>query len=361
VVVLRATRVVTPNARGRPMPRDIDPDITLLRMRLAFPREIYAPLVEPLLAFAACLRACAHIEATVDGAVDISYRRSVRLALRAVAVRHERILPPAAPPERVGDLAHRWTYAVLVAALLRHARSPGSNASVQPFNLLVPETGRQWLSEDPLVSEALSDVLTGRFRDDNPIEAILRAAASGTSPGTLWAIGEVGPIIKVVAVQPVPAVSALSAPETSPATASGAPARNASPSDDRASQFVTWLREGLANRSIALNTRGGLVHRVPEGLLLVWPDLFQSHLEAQCSELSTVRELKRLRQSLPAAGWHLEDSGGVLTHEYAWRNEDVVIGQMSGVVITMIEGLIDPALPINPRLARIDVSAGPGT
>jgi hypothetical protein len=100
---------------------------------------------------------------------------------------------------------------------------------------------------------------------------------------------------------------------------------------------------------------------VPEGLLLVWPDLFRSYLEAQGSEPATVRALKRLRQSLLDAGWQLQDSGGILVHEYAWRNEGAVIGQMSGVVITMIEGLIDPSQPINPHLVRIDVSAGPGT
>jgi hypothetical protein len=100
---------------------------------------------------------------------------------------------------------------------------------------------------------------------------------------------------------------------------------------------------------------------VPEGLLLVWPDLSQSYLEAQRSEPVTVRALKRLRKSLLNAGWHVQDSGGALVYEYTWRNEGVVIGQVSGVVITMIEALIDPSQPINPHLVRIDVSAGPGT
>jgi hypothetical protein len=50
-----------------------------------------------------------------------------------------------------------------------------------------------------------------------------------------------------------------------------------------------------------------------------------------------------------------------MVHEYAWRNEGVVIGQVSGVVVTMVEGLIDHSQPINPHLVRIDVSAGPGT
>jgi len=355
----RANRGVTPNARGKPVQRDIDPDIALLWMRLAFPREVFASLVEPLLAFAGCPTACARTEAAADVAVDISFRRSVRLSLRAIAIRHDRILPPAAPPERVGDLAHRWTYAVLVAALVRHADGLGPDALVQLFDRVVPELGRQWLSEDPLVSAALAEVLAGRSRADNPIEAILRELASGTSPDTLRAIGEVGPIIKVAAEPSASAMLALAAPMTSETTASGALARKASSSDDRATLFVAWLRGGLANRSIAINTRGCYVHRLPEGLLLVWPDLFRSYLEAQGSEPATVRALKRLRQSLVDAGWRLQDSGGILVHEYAWRSEGAVIGQVSGVVVTMIEGLIDPSRPINPHLVRIDVSPGP--
>jgi hypothetical protein len=343
------------------VPCDIAPDVALLRIRLAFPREAYAPLVEPLLAFAECPTACARTEATADVSVDISFRRSVGSALRAIAIRREHILPLSAPPERIGDLEHRWTYAVLVAALLRHAYTPGSDASVQLFEQVVPELGRRWLGEDPLVSAALSDVLAGRPRDDNSIEAILRGAASGTSPCIVSAIEEVKPIIDAAAGPQASAVPVLPAPETSAATASGARARKASPSDHRASQFVAWLREELANRSIAINILGGLVHRVPEGLLLVWPDLFKSYLETQGSEPVTVRALKRLRQSLINAGWHLQDSGGVLVHAYAWRNEGAVIGQLSGVVITMVEGLIDPSLPINPHLVRIDVSTGPGT
>ena len=357
----RANRGVTPNGRGRPVPWDIAPDVALLRIRFAFPREAYAPLVEPLLAFGDCPTAYVRTEATVDVAVDISFRRSVRFSLRAIAIRHDRILPPAAPPERVGDLAHRWTYAVLVSALFTHAHGLGPDTLVQLFDRVVPELGQRWLGEDSLVSAALADVLACRSRADNPIEAILREAASGTSPDTSGAIGDVGPIIKEAAEPSALAVPALSAPKTSAATVSGARARKDSPSDYRASQFVAWLRGGLANRSIAINTWGGYVHRVPEGLLLVWPDLFRSYLEAQGSEPATVRALKRLRQSLLDAGWHLQDSGGVLIHEYAWRNEGAVLGQVSGVVVTMIEGLIDPSLPINSHLVRIDVSAGPGT
>jgi hypothetical protein len=343
------------------MPRVIAPDVERLRIRIAFPREAYAPLVEPLLAFVACLTAGARTEATGADAVEISFRRSVGLALRAIAIRRERILSLSAPPERFGDLEHRWTYAVLVAALIRHAHTPGSDASVQLFDQIVPELGRRWLYEDPLVSAALSDVLAGRSRAGNPIEAILREAVSVTSPCTFRDIGELGPLSEVTAQPPASTVPALCAPKTSAATASGARARKGSPSDDRSFLFLAWLREGLANRSIAINIWGGLVHRVPEGLLLVWPDLFQSYLEAQGSEPSTVRSLKRLRQSLVDAGWHLQNSGGILVHEYAWHNEGAVIGQVSGVVVTMIEGLIDRSLPINPHLLRIDVSAGPGT
>jgi hypothetical protein len=85
--------------------------------------------------------------------------RSVRFALRALAVRRDRILPPNAPPEGVGELAHRWTCAVLVSALLRDGQALGSGVPAIQYENLVPERGRVWIGEDPAVSLALADLV----------------------------------------------------------------------------------------------------------------------------------------------------------------------------------------------------------
>ena len=109
-----------PRAPGRPVTAD---PVALLRARLAFPREVFDVLVEPVIrGLAGCVPSSRYGDAAAD---TQPLGRSVRLALRALAIRRDRILPPNAPPERVGELAHRWTYAVLLAAMLRKAAAPG--------------------------------------------------------------------------------------------------------------------------------------------------------------------------------------------------------------------------------------------
>jgi len=109
-----------PRASGRPVTADHD---ALLRSRLVFPREVFAPLVEPLIqALAKRVPSAPHRDAAQGLPLAQPLGRSLQFALRALAVRRDWILPPNALPERVGKLAHRWTYAVLVAALLRGER-----------------------------------------------------------------------------------------------------------------------------------------------------------------------------------------------------------------------------------------------
>jgi hypothetical protein len=89
-------------APGRPVTAD---PVALLQARLAFPREVFDVLVEPTIRG---LAGCVPSARDGDAAADTQpLGRSPRLALRALAIRRDRILPPNAPPERVGELAHR--------------------------------------------------------------------------------------------------------------------------------------------------------------------------------------------------------------------------------------------------------------
>jgi hypothetical protein len=163
-------------APGRPVTAD---PVALLRPRLAFPREVFDVLVEPVIRG---LAGCVPSERDGDAAADTQpLGRSLRLALRALAIRRDRILPPNAPPERVGELAHRWTYAVLLAAMLRKAAAPGSGAPDSRYECIVPELGRIWIGQDCEASAALAEVLSDRCGQDNPILAILMEALSGRS------------------------------------------------------------------------------------------------------------------------------------------------------------------------------------
>ena len=161
-------------APGRPVTAD---PVALLRARLAFPSEVFEVLVEPVIRG---LAGCVPSARDGDAAADTQpLGRSVRLALRALAVRRDRILPPNAPPERVGELAHRWSYAVLVAALLRQGEAPGAGTPANRYECVVPELGRVWIGQDREASAALAEVLADRGGQDNPILAILKEALSG--------------------------------------------------------------------------------------------------------------------------------------------------------------------------------------
>ena len=163
-------------APGRPVTAD---PLALLRARLAFPREVFDVLVEPVIrGLAGCVPSARDGDAAAD-TQPLSH--SVRLALRALAIRRDRILPPNAPPERVGELAHRWTYAVLLAAMLRKAAAPVAGTPAGRYECIVPELGRIWIGQDREASAALAEVLSDRCGQDNPILAILTEALSGRS------------------------------------------------------------------------------------------------------------------------------------------------------------------------------------
>ena len=124
VETARSRAPVTRRASGWPVTAA---HVGLLQSRLAFPREVFVTLVEPLIqGLAERVPSARHRDAAMEVPVAQPLERSVQFALRALAVRRDRILPPNAPPERVGELAHRWTYAVLVCGLLRDAQALGS-------------------------------------------------------------------------------------------------------------------------------------------------------------------------------------------------------------------------------------------
>ncbi|MCZ8320024.1 MAG: DNA-binding domain-containing protein [Novosphingobium sp.] len=341
-----------PRAPDRPVTAD---PVALLRTRLAFPREVFDVLIEPLISG---LAGCVAFDRDGDAAADAQpLGRSVRLALRALAVRRDRILPPNAPPERVGELAHRWTYAVLLAALLSDRYGPGSVAPDRQYEGVVPELGRLWIEEDPAVSLALADVLAGRDAPGNAIATILReafsgrsdyAAPSGTSPRQHLA----------TAIDPAAASVPVPVQEASSSGALATHASRASLSEPPLPELFGWLRDGLAKGSIEINSRAALVHHVPEGLLLVSPGIFRSFLAWQGHDANSQEALKRLQRSVLKAGWHLVGADGASVLGYAWTKKGKATARVHGIVIEQPRRLLDPLPPINPRLVRIAAPGG---
>jgi len=93
--------------------------IDLLRIKLGYPREVFDRAVSPVIAgyaeFVQLLPALAAQHHSHQGGL---YVQALEVASRALDYRRGQILPRGAAPEVIGAQAHRWTYAVFLAALL---------------------------------------------------------------------------------------------------------------------------------------------------------------------------------------------------------------------------------------------------
>ncbi len=339
-------------APGRPVTAD---PVALLRARLGFPREVFDVLVEPMIRG---LAGCVPSTRDGDAAADTHpLGRSLRLALRALAIRRDRILPPNAPPERAGELAHRWSYAVLVAALLRKGAATVAGTPASRYECIVPELGRVWIGQDREASAALGAVLFDRCGQDNPILAILTEALSGRADAA-------APVDRARWHQHRSEIDTEAASDAEPPPARSASevlATHVSRSTLSAAQppeLFGWLRDGLAGGSIEINTRTALVHHVAEGLLLVSPGIFRSFLAWQGADAKSQEALKRLQRAVLRAGWHLVGADGASVLGYAWTKNGKTTAKVHGIVIEQPQRLLDPLLPINPRLVRIAVAGG---
>lgn len=138
-----------------------------IRIKLGFPIELFEQAVRPLIeaygGWAESLPASESHHRSEDG-WRMSY--SLEVASRALDYRRGQILPPGAAPEAIGEQAHRWTYAVFVAALLHRVRSaanPERDASIaaQLLNRCVPPEILEWIAMDDGLRRELNAFLSG--------------------------------------------------------------------------------------------------------------------------------------------------------------------------------------------------------
>ncbi|MCE2692289.1 MAG: helicase/relaxase domain-containing protein [Rubrivivax sp.] len=299
---------------SRPFPLPLATLMTLLRIRMGFPAETFTMAVQPLLK--------GHQAALGDQPTA----HSVVLAIRALDIRRERILPPHAPPEVVGALAPRWTYAVVVASLLRGLRDDGQEDAWGLFETTVPPEVLNWLEQDRQVWDALRRSLVGSAGDANPISQIVETAA-GSAP------------LSEREVRPEPA-------DLMPQGLGG--------------DFMRWVRSGLKDRSLVINTPEALVHRVPEGLLLLSPGIFRVFLLSNAEQSGGPREglgmvadpLRHLQREVFKLGWHLTGEGGVTLHAYVWCHGPKLGVKVHGVLISPAQRLAEVLPAVNAALER---------
>ena len=99
--------------------------IDSLRTKLGFPHEMFDAAVLPVIkAFAEFVQLLPASESHHHAEPGGLFTHTMEVASFALDYRRGQILPKGAPPEAIGEQAHRWTYAVFVAALLHDVGKP---------------------------------------------------------------------------------------------------------------------------------------------------------------------------------------------------------------------------------------------
>jgi len=329
--------------------------IVLLRVRMGFPAESFALAARPLIdGYAEFVQLRPMPGSSRYGGPGGQLQRGLVTALRALDHRRGQILPRNAPPEILGALAHRWTYAVFAAALLRDVGGGQSDASVQMFERWVPPIVQAWLDEHPPLIAELRAVLAGRADASSAIAELVERAVTGARPGV------------EATLPPAQTASIAGAVEASVETERVAPesaGREFLDSVDAAGaerprRFMEWMRQGIADGTLPVNVRGALVHGVEDGLLLASPGIFRAFVRRDgVGQAEPGDAAKRLQREVLRAGWHLRADGGVNLHGYAWKQDGRAAARIHGIVILSPGRFFDPVPPINPALVRVGDSA----
>jgi hypothetical protein len=334
--------------------------IVLLRVRMGFPPETFALAAQPLIdGYAELVQLRPVPGSRRYGEPGGQLHRGLVAALRALDQRRGQILPRNAPPEMLGALAHRWTYGVFAAALLRDIGRSNPDVAAQVFERCVPPIIQAWLAEDPALMAELRAVLAGNADQSSAIATLVDGAPTTAVRPAIEATAAPCASTEAIAdavtssVESAPMVPANDEPEfLDSVQAEGA-------ADAR--RFMEWLRRGLADGTLAVNTRGALVHGVEDGLLLVSPGIFRAFIRQDGARGSEPRAAaKRLQRDVLRAKWHLRTDGGVNLHGYAWKQDGRVAAHLHGIVVLSPGRFVGAEPAINPALARVVDAAAVG-
>ena len=329
--------------------------IVLLRVRMGFPAESFALAARPLIdGYAEFVQLRPMPGSSRYGGPGGQLQRGLVTALRALDHRRGQILPRNAPPEILGALAHRWTYAVFAAALLRDVGGGQSDASVQMFERWVPPIVQAWLDEHPPLIAELRAVLVGRADASSAIAELVERAATGARPRAEVAVPRAQTESIAGAVEASVETAPIATEANGPEFLDGVDAAGA----ERPRRFIEWVRQGIADGTLSVNVRGALVHGVEDGLLLASPGIFRAFIRRDgAGQGESGDAAKRLQREVLRAGWHLRADGGVNLHGYAWRQDGRAAARIHGLVILSPGRFFDPVPAINPALVRVGDSA----
>ena len=377
--------------------------IVLLRIKMGFPAEVFDLAARPLInGYAEFVQLLPVAGSRRYGEPGGQLHRALATALRALDHRRGQILPRGAPPEIIGAQAHRWTYAVFAAALLRDAArvcaglkvwaasgtvlpelwdptvgslfvcgaqhyavelaSPevsavecDGKAAAQVFERCVPPIILSWLLEDAGLMAELLAVLGGRADPASAIAELVRLAATGPGKASK----------PVAEPEPMPSPNAPAA-DTSYRPAPVLPAAPTTVEPEfledvnadadgvaLAQQFMAWLRQGLLDGTLPVNRPDALVHVVNEGLLLASPRIFREFARERAGPEPAGDAAKRVQRDVLRAGWHLRAGGGVNMLCYEMTRAGRSPTRITGIVIRDPRRFIDPLPVVDTTLVRV--------
>lgn len=162
-------------------------ELNTIRRRCGFTVEFYEAEIAPMLrAFGAHVQLLPAVGSDEPGSL---WTEALERASRALLLRQSRILPPGASPEDVGAAAHRWTAAVLWAALFE-----GMDEALlgrQVFAVAWTGVVRRWepvganLQEIGTITYRVGGAIT-RSGDESPLLAILLLGRWGSERFLGW-------------------------------------------------------------------------------------------------------------------------------------------------------------------------------
>lgn len=351
-----------------------------LRMTLGLPQEFYLLAVHPVIdAYAVHLSRLGRQCGITSGDIDRFFSERLEAACAMLAIRRGLILPFESAPEELGRTAHRWTYAVFMAALLSPAsivsgksrgvvstsgqapddhiqasRSLPSVMAVQDmrvvFGSIVPSVVHAWLREDQQLRAELMACLAGRILPGGVISTVI-SRASGRLQNE---------VNRPLTADTTTESHQAAANETDgDAGGTGLAPLSIDPERQAACHFMDWVATGIRNGTLRINQSGAPVHFVKEGMLLVSPRIFREFVrcdEEQSGGAAGIQGTdehtrgKIIQRQVLRAGWHRQSPQGINFLTYGVVAKGRVVSRLCGVMIAEPEQFVSPIPAPNPVL-----------
>lgn len=155
-----------------------------------------------------------------------------------------------------------------------------------------------------------------------------------------------------------PPVQAMARRTSRSGTAPKRPAIESRTAQALAEDFMQWLRDGMATRTLQINTSQSALHFTDGGMVLVYPAIFHAYASACAApalqgSASNTERIQRVLNAVCDLGWH--ESGPfdsrLLHFELLQPRAEPAI--LKGVVIQSPQRFINPLPPPNPALSRL--------